>query len=90
MFVVVVITNLKKRIVIPEQWIYDVNEQSLKNYGVNSNRNVLIFWSNSALDSNNRPDATYKPNFSAPNSEEYPPLNDEACYLARIYSYRGE
>lgn len=90
MFVVVFLTKVKKRIVIPEQWIFDLNQQSLKNYGVNSNRNVLIFWSNSAKDADNRPDVSYAPNFTAPFSNAYPPLHDQACYLARLYFYRGE
>lgn len=90
MFVVVFIKSAKKKIVIPEKWIYDVNEELLKNKGVNSNRDVLIFWTKLAIDANGMPNVLHAPNFLATKSLEFPPSDDEACYIGRVIHYFGE
>lgn len=90
MFVVVFIKSVSKYVVIPEEWIFDVNEEQLKNKGVNSNRDVLVFWSTSGIKNDGQPDATYAPNFLIPKSSVFPPPNDEACYLARTIHYYGK
>lgn len=90
MFVVVFIKAAKKKIVIPEEWIYDVNQELLKNKGVNSNREVLVFWSKSAIDANGWPNSMHTPNFLAAKSVDFPPENDEACYHVRVIHYFGE
>lgn len=89
MFVVVLIKSEKKYIIVPEEWIYDINEELLKNKGVNSNRDVLIFWSQNGVGPDGKPDATYAPNFSLSKSSIYPPPNFEAVYVARIIRYFG-
>lgn len=91
MFVVVFVKSVKKKFIVPEQWIYGVDEESLKNNGVNSNKSVLIFWSDS-IDADGYPDATFTPNFTAPNSMKFPPPkpNKQACYVGRSTQYHGE
>lgn len=81
MFVVVYINCAKKYVVVPDNWIYDVKMESLLNYGVNSNRNVLIFWSS---------DFQNTPNFCLDKSLEFPPRNNQTCYLARLIRYFGK
>lgn len=89
MLVEVIIESIKKKIVIPETWIYDINEEKLKNYGVNRNQKVLIYWSTSAIDANGCPIDTHQPNFLAPACGQFPPADDEACYIAYVNRYFG-
>lgn len=81
MIVEVFIKCANKYIVIPEKWIYDVNLESLETYGVNSNRNMLIFWSKNFQE---------EPNFAMEKSSDFPSANDRACYLARMIRYFGK
>lgn len=90
MFVVVLLTGFKIYIPIVEEWIYDIDEESLKNNGVNSNRNVRIFWSKIGMNNDGIPNAEYKPKFNLPVSRVFPPHNDEACYIGRIKFYFGK
>lgn len=90
MFVTVFITSVKKNIIIPEEWVFDVNQELLKNKGVNSSRDVLIYWSKSAIGIDGIPDAMHVPNFLATKSVVFPPTTEEACYLARVTHYFGE
>lgn len=89
MFVVVFLNGIKKYIPVVEQWIYDVDEESLKNNGANSNRNVRIFFSTIGINNDGMPDAKYKPKFHLPISTVYPP-QVEACFIGRIKSYFGK
>lgn len=89
MFVTIFIKATKQYVAIPEEWVYGINEESLKNRGVNSNQDVLIFWSENGL-VNGQPDGGYDPDFSLPLSSEFPPSNGEGCYLARRVHYYGE
>lgn len=57
MFVVVFLNGIKKYIPIVEEWIFDIDEQSLKNNGVNSNRNVLIFYSINGINDDGIPNS---------------------------------
>lgn len=90
MFITAFIVSVKKNVIIPEEWVFDVNQELLKNKGVNSNRNVLIYWSKSAIGNDGIPNAMHVPNFSATKSVVFPPTTDEACYLARTTHYFGE
>lgn len=81
-FVLAFLTEVKKHIVVPEQFVFDLNQLKLKNLGVNRNQNFKIFWSNNV-------DCT-TPNFDAPRSEVHPPINEEACYIGRVYRFYCE
>lgn len=90
MFVVVFLISPKKRIIIPEHFVYDLCEERLKNSGCNKNHTYLIYWSkNSVGDGENAPDIDCVPNFNAPVSEIFPPENDamEACYKVQLRSF---
>lgn len=91
MFVVVYIKSAQKYVVVPENWIYDINQELLKNKGVNRNRDVLVFWSlNGLIDG--KPNEEYTPNFHVQKSIAFPLPNDlkEACYIARLVRYFGK
>lgn len=87
LYVVVQLLEPRKRIIIPESFIFDLCEQSIKNVGRNSNHRYLIYWSKHALgDETNAPDLNWKPNFGLPLSKVYPPGNDldESCYAVQL------
>lgn len=92
MFVVVYLKEIKKRVIVPEKWIFDQNEEYLKNNGVNRNRDVLVYWSNDGVDANGCPDENYAANFRADKVNDHPPPNNivESCYIARTLRYFGE
>lgn len=89
MFVKIYIKATKQTVVIPEEWVYGIDEEVLKNRGVNSNQDVRIFWSENGV-INGQPDGAFKPNFSLPLCSEFPPTNGEGCYLARQLHYYGK
>lgn len=93
LFVVVQLIEPKKRIIIPESFIFDLCEQSLKNVGCNSNHRYLIYWSKNVLgDETNAPDISCTPNFNLPLSIAYPPENNliETCYNAQLKRFFSE
>lgn len=89
MFVVVLIKSLKRYVVVPEEWVFDINEQSLKNNGVNRNRNVLMFWSENGIGNDNEPDHEYKPNFTLKKETVFPPPDGQGCYIVRMIHFYG-
>lgn len=89
MYVTVYIKVAKKYIVVPENWCYDIDEQKLKNNGVNSNQDIRIFWSSIGVDENGRPFCDYPPKFHLDEAKEYPPEKGltEACYIGSTKYY---
>lgn len=81
-FVVVFLMKPKKYVVVPENFIFDLDQTKLKNIGANRNQNFKIFWSNIGND--------VQPNFNAEESEIYPPNIIEACYIGRVYKFYSE
>lgn len=92
LYVVVQLLEPNKRIIVPESFIFDLCEESLKNVGRNPNHQYLVYWSNLALgDGTAEPDTTCKPKFHLPLSQSYPPEELlEACYLAQIKMFFGK
>lgn len=94
MFVVVFLTVPKKITVIPEEFILDLNERSLKNYGCNSNQSRRIFfskeWFQNQVDGVNL-DKKFTPNFNLPASNVYPLPNDvdDGVYIAHLRKFEG-
>lgn len=92
MFAVVLLKIPKKYVVVPEVWIYDINEEKLKNNGVNRNQDVLVFWSEDGIDENDRPNSSIEPNFDSEILSIHPPTNGitEDCYIGRVIRYYGK
>lgn len=86
--VVVYLKVPKVHVVIPDNWIYRLNESKLRNYGVNTNQDHRLFWSNDAVNDDEMPDYAYTPNFDAPLSNVFPPLED-SCYIGRVKKFYG-
>lgn len=79
-FAVAYLIAPKTHIVVPENYIFDLNEAKLKNYGVNSNQTHKVFWSeNDGI-----------PTFDGIESFEFPPHGGEGYYRCRILKFFGE
>lgn len=93
LFVVVQLLDTRKRIIIPESFIFDLCEQSIKNVGRNSNHRYLIYYSKIALgDGTSAPDVNWVPKFQLPLSKVFPPEGnlDEACYIGQLKYFFSE
>lgn len=92
MFAVVFLCDAKKHIIIPQEFIFGVSQQSLNNVGKNRNRKYLVFWSKQAVCAGSEiPDSKYKPNFSLNVSKTFPPVGrDQACFIAQTKYYFGK
>lgn len=87
MLVVVYLVLPKKNIIIPQEWIMSLSQETLNNIGKASYQNRRIFWSNVGVDPDGIPDSSITPNFQQPISMAFPPSNNEACYIARVKCY---
>lgn len=85
-FVVVYLVDAKRVVVVPENWIQDLNNAKLKNIGKNSNQNFLLFWAGT----NNEPNVQKKPNFGARLVNEYFPTHIGVCYICRVKKFFGK
>lgn len=86
MFVVVYLLDAKKNIIVPETFIYELNEEKLKNYGANRNQSHLIYWSNAASDGiDGVPNPDFPTDFTLPPTNVHPPREiEETCYIVRL------
>lgn len=93
MLVIVYLFEAKAHTVVPEHFIYCLNERSLKNRGVNSNQDRVIYFSTDCYEKIARNENVdgFKPNFELPITIDYPlPVNlMETCFNGRLYSFEG-
>lgn len=85
-FVVIYLIRARIIVVVPESWVQDLNNARLKNRGVNSNQNFLVFWAGI----NGGADLARKPNFNAPFDSVFDASAHGICYLCRILKFFGE
>lgn len=95
MLVVVYLKEAKQYTVVPEEFIYQLNERNLKNLGLNRNQNRLIYFSTEIfeqLERNEVIDQPYAPNFQLPVSSEFPLPNDlkATCFIGRLIKFEGK
>lgn len=83
MFVVVFLVESKMHIIVPEKFIFSLDEESLKNVSKNAHFQYKIFWSESCVNSEGVPDIAYPPDFSLENISTFPPANS-ACYIGKL------
>lgn len=93
MLIVEYLQEAKNYTVVPEEFIYLLDERSLKNNGVNSNQSRLIYFSNNAYKNlEQNVEQTFKPNFNLPITSVYP-LPDylmETCFKGRMYAFESK
>ncbi|XP_055300552.1 uncharacterized protein LOC129567536 [Sitodiplosis mosellana] len=89
MLVVVYLMDAKKNIIIPQDWILALDQETLNNVGKASYQHRRIFWSNHGLSDDGIPDESIAPNFYLPLSKTFPPPENlaETCYIARVKQY---
>lgn len=81
MYTVVYLIDAQKHIVVPKIFIFGLSQQFLDNYGKNRNEKHLVFFSKNEV---------LAPNFSANLSKNFPPNQDEVCYVEQIKYFFGE
>lgn len=95
MFVLVFLPGPKQLTVIPEEFIFDLNERKLKNFGCNRNQMQRIYfskeWFQNHVDGINM-GKKFTPNFNLPASTVYPLPNnlDEAVFLAHLRKFESK
>lgn len=87
MLVVCYLIAAKKCIIIPQEWIMGLSQETLNNIGKASYQNRRIFWSNVGVDSDEIPDTTITPNFGRNICSIFPSTENEVCYMARVKCY---
>lgn len=85
-FVAVYLLQARELVVVPDTWILDLNQAKLKNYGVNSNQDFLVFWSAQ----NGRAILDAEIDFEAFCAKEYHATVDSVCYKCRIKKFFGK
>lgn len=84
MLVVCYLISAKKCIIIPQEWIMGLRQETLNNIGKASFQSRRIFWSNLGVDSEGIPDTTITPQFCRKICSIFPPTENEVCYIARV------
>lgn len=82
-FVVAVFIEARETVILPENWIKDLNTAKLKNNGCNSNQNFRAYYRIDGLGNND-------PNFNAPLLTSMKDLREEGCFLCRIKKFFGK
>lgn len=96
MFIVVKLVDCNVHIVIPESWVFDLNEIRLRNNGVNTNQVFLIYFNRSAYKGgvNKTMNQSVRPNWNLLARKGIQrQLNDtttEAFFHARMVRFWGE
>lgn len=94
MLVVVYLSEAKNYTVVPEEFIYQLNERTLKNLGLNQNQNRLIYFSADVFEKLERKKVfkTPQPNFNLEVSSAYPLPNvlNETCFIGRLIKFEGK
>lgn len=82
--VVAYLSKVKEHIIVPESYIYGFNLKALKNYGKNSCRDQLVYWSDECEEGEYYP----KPKVGACVTDSWP-AGDGAWFHARTIYYTG-
>lgn len=83
--VVVYLTEAKKYVIVLEKHVYDLNMKKVKNYGVNTVQDHLVYWSSACVEGEYYPEA----NIDAGISSEFLP-DGESWYKGRTLYYCSE
>lgn len=85
-FVVVYLIRAREFVVVPENWVLELNTAKLKNYGTNSNQNFLVFWSATC----GTPNLRASVDFNATLNFQYRATTNGVCYICRIKKFFGK
>lgn len=96
MYVTIYLVDARVHTVVPQEFIYELNQVNLNNHGVNTNQNRLIYFSNEIFEElKNGNDPSYLvhfPNFNLPITNVYPLPNDlqQTCFIGRLKKFWGK
>lgn len=82
--VLVFLTNVREYIIVPENYIYGLDINAVKNLGKNSCRNYLIYWSDDCVEGAYYPE----PDENAAKSTQFP-AERGAWFFGRIIYFTG-
>lgn len=89
MFFVVFLIDAKQFIVIPKNWLQNVDAlwEGFVNYGINKNIRRTCYYStqDGAKAANGIPNSNFTPNFDAPRGNQFPCT--EGTFLCRVMMY---
>lgn len=93
-YVLVYLVHARKNTIVPEKFVYSLNDVKLKNNGVNQNQDHRIYFSQALFDlmKNGEAPIDMQPNFSLPITKNYPLENgiNETCFIGRTKKFYGE
>lgn len=84
-FVVVYFYEAREFLVLPEDWVQDLNSAKLKNYGRNSNQVFRAYYNIGIGDGEN----IRAPDFNAPLVNSLGDVRGEACFKCRVKKFFG-
>lgn len=90
MYFIVYLIDQKINVSAPHSWIRDIEKHLEKfiNYGLNSYQNYRVFWTDNvdAFDDDLVPKPSFKPNYSAGFTNQFPA---EGWYLCRLKRFKS-
>lgn len=89
---VVSIVGSNKLVVVPINWIMDINRnwEKFTNYGLNTNQKFVCYWSSrdDACDENVVPNNKFAPNFDANMADHFPCI--DGCFNVKLIKFKGK
>lgn len=90
-FMVISIVNSNQVIVVPKNWIYEIDDnwEKFMNNGLNTTQTFLCYWSSQdgALGEDGVPNHKHKPNFDVNIENNFPCI--EGCFHIKLLKYKG-
>lgn len=83
-FVVAYLVQARELLVLPENWIQDLNCAKLKNNGRNSNQDFRAYYYVEGHEN------FHPPNFNAPLHNSLQDVRNEVCFMVRIKRFFGK
>lgn len=78
-------------VIVPEEWIQDLCQENLRNYGSNNNQPHLVYINRNAVDEHSVPIGSFPPNFGATLQRTFNQSTiDEMCLIATQVKFYGE
>lgn len=96
MYVSVYLVDAHVHTVVPQEFVYGLNQVNLNNHGVNTNQNRLIYFSSEyfkvLVNANEPVDIDHIPKFDLPVTKVFPLPNDlqETCFIGRLKKFWGK
>lgn len=74
----------KTRLVVPKNWIFDLDDLNLNNSGLNQNHSYLVYYNSQAM---RTPNEFFEPNFRAPRVKNFNGYIEEATFKCKLFKF---